>query len=81
MDDITIFCVQCGKLKVQEWTGRYEAKTGDKKYRMVCPEAPCEHGEHLFEEIKHSSIWRCIFGPSHKCVRCPRTIRASFYYD
>ncbi len=68
------FCKHCGEKKTKEWTGKYNNTDGEKEYRLICPDKPCQHSDHILITIKKYGIFRSGLD---QCVRCKETFRTS----
>ena len=65
------YCAYCGAVKVEEETGRFDVKTGERLRREVCSKAPCEHDRHEYEYVTHNLFWP----DSKKCLRCGKVVK------
>ena len=74
------FYIKCGKGLIEEWTEAYERKTGEKEYRLICPDSPCEHNQDLHDDSGH--IYKKIhwgwFYDTYQCQRCGKTRKMSY---
>ncbi len=70
-----MYCYECGKKCVSEWTGYYNKETGSREVREVCPDE-CKHGRHLMQEDQELDSgkrwWNLYTGydVNEKCKRC-----------
>lgn len=67
------FCTECGARKKQEWTGRFDAVTGEKSLREVCSAQPCTHNSHDWKLLGNGGFWKRLFSPDLRCARCGET--------
>lgn len=64
------YCETCGDKCVEEWTGWFSSETGNKVYRMICSNNPCEHSGHVERIIRGQ--WYVLWMSLLKCQRCGR---------
>lgn len=63
------FCRICGKEKVAEMTGLFDADTGEQTFRTICVD-DCKHGNHGWI-VKEGPSWTLgLFGTKYICDKC-----------
>jgi len=73
-----MFCKECGKKCIEEWTGYYNEIDGSKHNRFVCPDA-CKHGHHFYEShLINKKHW--FFGGNTLVDTCKRCGHEEIYY-
>ena len=73
------YCTRCGAKLVEEWTGTFEERTGQKHMRMICSVDPCGHSGCENAKVKDLTLWEKLSLASvYECKRCGKRDRWYF---
>ena len=63
------YCKICRAKKIEEWTGFFEEKTGEREMRWVCSRNPCHDG-HTWEPLNEGNWLVKLLGIAPIGSRC-----------
>ena len=74
------YCPLCGKKTIKYELPGFDAETGERRFKMVCPDercvAGCDNRGHLYEK---KGFWDRVANKCIKCSRCGHEDWGGFY--